>query len=206
MNTTTTARRELLLALLSSAESGLLLPSEAPLLRPLIEAEMAEPDAVRAEARIEYEALMGRFNDLRTETRRQGDVHERTAARNKQYDAAIARVLAAMADPIAYGPDAVSAVPVDRLRAALHTPSDGEPAPVVACTCNPRSACDAPCDANQAPAELARCSPLVNPDCPGHQAPPYCERAPSSPTMAPPLDWTPTDDLVTADAPSEPQP
>lgn len=116
----TTERRSLLAVLLSRFERGVITDQERPLLRPLVEAEMAHGQAVIDQfaadapwlkaAAEDHEALRQRFEHLRDEARRQGEVHERTAQRAVQAEAAIARVRE-LAEPATHYDD----VPQDRL-------------------------------------------------------------------------------------------
>lgn len=89
---TTGQRRELLLTPLTRMEREVITAAERPLIRQLVEAEMADPALVEAKA--EYDALLQRHDDLIEETRRQGDVHERTAGRAKELQLALGEALA----------------------------------------------------------------------------------------------------------------
>jgi hypothetical protein len=85
-------RRELLLTLLTRMERDVITAAERPLVRQLVEAEMADPALVEAKA--EYDALAQRHDDLIEETQRQGDVHERTARRATELQTALGEALA----------------------------------------------------------------------------------------------------------------
>jgi hypothetical protein len=110
---TLTARRELLAVLLSRAERGVLLEAERPLLRPLVEAEMATLDDLRAPATLAH------FTELATAME----------GRARSAEAAVERLETAARAVLDICGDQGSDVQ-DILRAALDgpspTPDDGE--------------------------------------------------------------------------------
>lgn len=270
---TTDARRELLLVLLSRAERNVLNEAERPLLRPLVEAEMAHGQAMIDQYAADAPWLKAAAED-HSETRRLADEAAATfdarrreladvllRSRDASWSALIGQVAIVQADNariygehdalIAAQPTSVSHVLVqhdvtrkaladalgagwhlsweqliDRARRTNENAMGGTPADAARCTARYRcelgeiwtcilnpghngdhvDASDGnrywndhvgfQSDTDAAPADrpgIARCPPLVNSNCPGHVGPPYCERAPSSPTTTTPLDWTPPD-------------
>lgn len=186
---TTTARRQLLGLVLAGIENGTLPDSDRPLLRPLVEAEMTHGQAMidqftadapwlKATAE-DRAALQQRHQDLIAETRRQGDVHERTAQRAQQAEADRDRVAGVLNR-------------VNELRFAwekydvLDLQATTMLAELVAAINGPDAAVRTP--------EPVFCSPLITTNCPGHTEPPYCDRAASRPETTTPAQAAPIEE------------
>lgn len=204
---TTTARRQLLALLLDRIERGALLPTEVPLLRACVTAEQGEASSnviIRAKiAEAELEALRGGVREWGADPTNLQNMYAQLAMRTRQWDGTKAELAAAQATITRVATALNSLGPLARfhIASALGDTETADAARAEATGLRPTSDDEAVREP-----ETVFCSPLVTANCPGHVGPPYCERAPSSPTTATPLDWTPTDDLVTADAPSEPTP